>query len=85
MIREAVSSLRKSGKPLPEMGRGRGRPKMEWSDDQLMQAKEAWFSRDYSTNIAAAKGMPKGFGARRAWLLWGPSGRPFPKRKRRVQ
>lgn len=82
MIREAMAGLRKSGKPLPEMGRGRGRPVTEWTDDQLMQAKEAWFLKDYRTNEAAEKHMPKGFGKKRAWLIWGPSGRPYPKRKR---
>jgi hypothetical protein len=81
MIREAMAGLRKSGKPLPEMGRGRGRPKKEWSDDQLLKAREVWFSKKYTTNEAAAEHMPEGFGMKRAWMLFGPSGRPF-KRKR---
>lgn len=82
MIKDAINGLRSSGKPLPEMGRAPGRPAVEWTDEQLLQAREAWFSKDYATNAAAAKHMPKGFGARRAWLLFGKSGRPH-KRKRR--
>lgn len=83
MIAEAHKALRRGSRALPAIGRKRGRPKLVWTDDQLDTAKRVWLSRDYTTNAAAAKHLPKGFTAKRAWELFGPSGRPFTKRKRR--
>lgn len=85
--RHDASKVRKKLRKPVRLGdtvwRKRGRPKLVWTDDQLDTAKRVWLSRDYTTNAAAAKHLPKGFTAKRAWELFGPSGRPFMKRKRR--
>lgn len=74
MTADALKALRR-GTRQPPTTRGRGRPKKEFTDAQLAKAKEAWFSPDYVTNPAAERHFPKGFTAKRAWELWGPSGR----------
>lgn len=81
MVKDAAKALRR-GNRTPPTGRGRGRPKKEWATDDVAKAKVVWFSRDYVTNVAAAKYLPKGMTTKRAWQLFGGSGRPY-KQKRR--
>lgn len=81
MVKDAVKGL-KRGNRSPATGRGRGRPKAEFAADDVAKAKAVWFSRDYVTNVAAAKYLPRGMTAKRAWLLFGASGRPYKQKKR---
>lgn len=81
MVKDAVKGV-KRGNRSPKAGRGRGRPKAEFADDDVTKAKAVWFSRDYVTNVAAAKYLPKGMTAKRAWLLFGASGRPYKRKSR---
>ena len=81
MTKDAVKALRRGNRSAPT-GRGRGRPKDEFTAEQIAEAKKVWFSRDYATNVIAAKYLPKGFNSKRAWTLWGASGRPYKKSKR---
>lgn len=92
MIGDAVRSLRSGGRKLPKSGKPAGRPVVAWTDAQMAQAKRAWFSKDYATNEVAERHMPSveidgetvPFTTTRARRLWGPSGRPWPtKRKAR--
>ena len=81
MVKDATKAL-KRGNRTPPTGKGRGRPKAEFASDDVTKAKAVWFSRDYQTNVVAAKYLPKGMTAKRAWLLFGASGRPYkPKRR----
>ncbi len=82
MTADAVKGL-KRGNRSPKTGKSRGRPKTEFTAEQIAAAKAVWFSRDYATNVIAAKYLPAKFNAKRAWDLWGPSGRPYKKRKSR--
>lgn len=81
MVRDATKALQR-GNRTPPTGRGRGRPKAEFPAEDVAKAKAVWFSRDYVTNVAAAKYLPKGMTAKRAWLLFGASGRPYKQKKR---
>ena len=81
MVKDAVKGL-KRGNRSPATGRGRGRPKAEFAPEDVAKAKAVWFSRDYVTNIAAAKYLPKGMTAKRAWQLFGASGRPYKQKTR---
>lgn len=74
MTADALKAIRR-GSRQPPTKRGRGRPKTEWTPEQLAKAEAAWKSEDYATNAAAERHFPKGFTAKRAWELWGPSGR----------
>ncbi len=74
MTSDALKALRRGTRSAPST-RGRGRPRKEWTEEQLAAAKEAWFSTDYVSNEAAAKRFPKEFTMKRAWQMWGPSGR----------
>lgn len=74
MTADALKSIRR-GTRQPATTRGRGRPKKEFTAEQMAKAEAAWKSPDYVTNEAAARHFPKGFTAKRAWTLWGPSGR----------
>ena len=81
MVKDATKALRRGSRTAPT-GKGRGRPKGEFSSDEIAEAKRVWFSRDYATNVIAQKYLPKGFHWKRAWTLWGASGRPYkPKRR----
>lgn len=82
MTKDAVKALRR-GNRTPPTGRGRGRPKAEFAPEDVAKAKAVWFSRDYVTNVAASKYLPKGMTAKRAWQLFGASGRPYKKSKKR--
>lgn len=83
MIADAHKALRRGSRALPPTGRGRGRPPKEFDAEQLAAVKAAWLSPDYTTNEAAAKRFPKGFTAKRAWQLFGPSGRTGKVKKKR--
>ena len=82
MTADAVKGL-KRGNRSPKTGKPRGRPKKDWTLEQVAAAKVVWFSRDYVSNVAAANHLPKGMKAKHAWLLFGASGRPYKKSKRR--
>lgn len=82
MTADAVKGL-KRGNRSPATGRGRGRPKKAWTPEEVSAAKAVWFSRDYATNVIAAKYLPKGMAAKHAWTLFGASGRPYKKSKKR--
>lgn len=82
MTTDALKALRRGTRAAPTT-RGRGRPRKEFTEDQLAAAKKAWLSPDYVSNEAAARHFPKGFTARRAWELWGPSGRLGKVKKKR--
>lgn len=82
MTADAVKGL-KRGNRSPKTGRGRGRPRTDWAPEQVAAAKVVWFSRDYVSNVAAEKHLPKGMNKKHAWLLFGASGRPYKKSKRR--
>jgi hypothetical protein len=81
MNEETMRLLQSGGKRLPASGRGAGRPAKTFSEDQWKQAYTAWFSRDYATNPAAERHMPAGFTVTMARRKWGPSGRPWKKRR----
>lgn len=92
MIRDAVASLKTKGRSkLPPGFKKRGRRAVAWTDEQLEEAKRAWFSRDYETNEIAERHMPSveidgtviEFGSTRARRLWGPNGRPWPSKRRK--
>lgn len=83
MTAEAVKTVRQGTRRLPNTGRPRGRPKKEWSAAEIEKARAVWFSADYATNVIAVKHLPKGMTARQAWNLFGASGRPYQKRKRK--
>jgi hypothetical protein len=92
MIRDAVTSLKSKGRSkLPPGFKKRGRRAVAWTDEQLDEAKRAWFSRDYETNEIAERHMPTTevegeqvpFGSTRARRMWGPNGRPWPSRRSR--
>lgn len=92
MIRDAVGALKSKGrKRMPSGYRKKGRRAVAWTDEQLEQAKRAWFSRDYETNEIAERhmptveveGKPVPFGSTRARRMWGPNGRPWPSRRGR--
>lgn len=74
MTKDALKAIRR-GSRQPPTTRGRGRPAKDFTPEQIEQARAAWKSKDYATNGAAARHFPKGFTARRAWEMWGPSGR----------
>lgn len=82
MVKDANKALRRGSRALPSTGRGRGRPGKEFDADVLAKAKAVWFSRDYETNLIAAKHLPGKMTYKWAWRLFGASGRPFKKRKR---
>jgi hypothetical protein len=82
MAKDALKTIRRGSRALPSIGRGRGRPKKAWTPEQVAKAKEVWFSRDYTTNLAAERHLPKGMKAKHAWLLFGASGRPYKAKKR---
>lgn len=77
MIDDAHKALKRGTRALPSTGRERGRPKNEWTKEQVDKAKKVWFCRDYVTNTAAARHLPKGMTARHCWNLFGASGRPY--------
>lgn len=83
MKAEGVKAVRAGTRKLPKSGRSRGRPKNEYPADTLTKAREVWFSRDYATNVIAAKYLPKGITAKKAWELFGQSGRPYKKQRKR--
>lgn len=84
MIGDAVASLKSGGRgKMPAGFRVPGRKAVKWTEEQLQRAHDAWFSRDYATNEAAERHMPPGFSVTRARRLWGPSGRPWPSRRKR--
>lgn len=82
MVADAVKGL-KRGNRSPKTGKARGRPPKEFAADDVAKAKAVWFSRDYASNVIAAKYLPNGMTAKRAWQLFGASGRPYKKSKRR--
>jgi hypothetical protein len=82
MIGDALKAIRR-GSRQPPTTRKRGRPRKEFTAEQMAKAKAAWQSPDYVTNEAAARHFPQGFTARRAWELWGPSGRLGKVKKKR--
>lgn len=82
MVADAVAGVRR-GNRSPRTGKPRGRPKKDWTPEQIAKAKEVWFSRDYATNVIAAKYLPKGMTMKHAWTLFKASGRPYKKSKRR--
>lgn len=82
MTADAIKGL-KRGNRSPKTGKQRGRPPKEWTPEQITAAKEVWFSRDYATNVIAAKHLPKGMTMKHAWMLFKASGRPYKKSKRR--
>jgi hypothetical protein len=82
MTKDAIKALRRGNRSAPT-GRGRGRPKKEWTPAQVAEAKRVWFSRDYATNVIAVRHLPDGMTARQAWTLFKSSGRPYKKTKRR--
>lgn len=69
--------FRRGGNGLPTSGRGPGRPAATATAD----IERIWKSRDYATNEIACRHMPDGWTPRMCRDRWGPSGRPFPKRK----
>lgn len=90
IIRDAVTALKSKGrKRMPAGYRSKGRHAVAWTDEQLLQAKRAWFSPMYATNEIAEAHMPSveiggkvvKFRAVRAWRMWGVSGRPFPTKR----
>lgn len=82
MVADAHKALKRGSRALPPTGRGRGRPALTFTLEQIAEAKRVWTSPDYATNVIAKKYLPKGFTLRRCWDLWGASGRPFkPRRK----
>lgn len=85
MIKDAHAALRRGSRALPNIGRGRGRPKKVFTDAQLAAVKTAWLSDKYTTNEAAASHFPEGFTAKRAWELFGPSGRKGKVKKKRTR
>lgn len=82
MVADAVTGV-KRGNRSPRTGKPRGRPKKDWTPEQVSKAKEVWFSRDYATNVIAEKYLPKGMTMKHAWTLFKASGRPYKKSKRR--
>lgn len=82
MIADAQKAIKRGSRALPPTGRGRGRPKTEWPADDVAKAKAVWFSRDYVSNVAASKHLPKGMTAKRAWQLFGASGRPYKSKRK---
>lgn len=82
MIKDAHKALRRGSRALPDIGRGRGRPAKEFPPEVLEEAKRVWFSRDYPTNLIAAKHLPKGINMKWTWRLFGASGRPYKSKKR---
>lgn len=74
MTKDALKALRRGSRAAPTT-RGRGRPAKEFTPEQWAKAEAAWKSPDYVDNAAAARHFPKGFTAKRAWQMWGPSGR----------
>lgn len=83
MVKEAVKTVQRGTRVLPKTGRPRGRPKTEFPPEVVARAREVWFSLDYATNVIAAKHLPKGITAKKAWELFGQSGRPYKKARKR--
>lgn len=83
MLADARKALKRGSRSLPPTGRGRGRPSKEFPLETIAAAKEVWFSRDYATNLIAAKYLPKGINYKWAWRLFGASGRPFKRQQKR--
>lgn len=81
MLEDAIRGLRGGGRRLPAGIIPPGRPRVEFSEEQLERGRAAWFSRDYATDRIAAKhaGMSREMCRRR----WGSSGRPWPARRKR--
>lgn len=82
MVKDALKAIRR-GSRQPPTTRGRGRPQKEFTAKELAQAERAWKSKDYVTNDAAVRHFPEGFTAKRAWALWGPSGRTGKAKRKR--
>ena len=83
MKAEGVKAVRAGTRKLPKSGRSRCRPPVDWSDEVKAEAKRVWFSRDYPTNKIAAKHLPKGVTAKKAWEWFKASGRPYKKQRKR--
>lgn len=91
MLAEAARGIRGGGRELPKGVFPRGRRAADCTE-VIDQARQIWQSRDYATNTAAIAHMPPCSdsitGAEIPWTAemvrdrLGPSGRPFPKRRR---
>jgi len=85
MIADAVRALRGGGRRLPPSGKPAGRPPKKFSDAALDHNRKCWFSKMYAVNETAERHMLEGMTAHEAWKRWGPSGRPWPSKKRKAR
>lgn len=74
MIADAIEALTHSGRS-PRRRDGAGRPPKAFTDEQIKQARSAWFDLRHRTNKAAIAASPKGWSMTRSYKTFGPSGR----------
>lgn len=74
MIADAIEALTHAGRS-PRKRDGAGRPPMQFTPEQIEQARVAWFSRQHQTNALAIVASPKGWTMWRSHKTFGPSGR----------
>lgn len=81
MLAEAIEMLTYGGRghsvTAKINGSKGGRPSAQFTDQQIKDAKAAWFCVKIEKNEDAVKQFPEGFSAARAYKMFGPSGRPF--------
>lgn len=69
MMREAVEALAR-GRHKTDRGDKRGRPKKQFTPEQLAKGKAVWESRKYKTWDEAAEHLPKGMTKWDAYDIW---------------
>lgn len=85
MIADAVRAVRQGGRKAPASGKPAGRPANTFTVEALAHNEGVWKSQDYSTNEIAERHFLEGMEVWQARRLWGPSGRPWPARRRKRQ
>jgi hypothetical protein len=78
MIRDAIDMLTSGGRAAAGRENGkksRGRDPIPFTDAEVEQARNAWFSRQHRTNDDAVRASPKHWTRARSFEKFGPSGR----------
>jgi len=74
LIADAIEALTHAGRS-PRRRDGAGRPPRAFTDEQIEQARTAWFDSRHRTNRDAITASPRGWSMTRSYKTFGPSGR----------